>query len=271
MPELPEVETSRRGIAPHLKGLRISTFEVRNSSLRWPVPVDELQALAGETINEIERRGKYIKLICDSGYILIHLGMSGSLRVLLQPEPPKKHDHVDLVMENGAILRFNDPRRFGCWLFQSGKMQEHPLLASLGPEPLQDEFNAEYLYTQSRKKAQPIKTFIMDSHVVVGVGNIYASEALFMAGIHPGRAAGKISRVRYELLVKAIKSILAAAIKQGGTTLRNFINSEGKPGYFKQQLMVYGRKGESCHQCSSLIKIAKHAQRSTFYCAECQK
>jgi formamidopyrimidine-DNA glycosylase len=271
MPELPEVETSRRGIAPHLKGFRISTFEVRNSSLRWPVPVDDLQALAGETINEIERRGKYIKLICDSGYLLIHLGMSGSLRILLQPEPPKKHDHIDLVMENGTILRFNDPRRFGCWLFQSGKMQDHPLLVSLGPEPLQNEFNGEYLYTQSRKKTQPIKTFIMDSHVVVGVGNIYASEALFMAGIHPGRAAGKISRARYELLVEAIKSILAAAIKQGGTTLRNFINSEGKPGYFKQQLMVYGRKGESCQQCASLIKIAKHAQRSTFYCAECQK
>jgi formamidopyrimidine-DNA glycosylase len=271
MPELPEVETSRRGITPHLKGLRIRSLDVRNAKLRWPVPVEELDVLVGEKIVDIDRRGKYIKLICESGYILIHLGMSGSLRVLMQAEPPKKHDHVDLVVENGSILRFNDPRRFGSWLFQLDNTKEHALLALLGPEPLEDKFNADYLHSRSRNKTQPIKTFIMDSHVVVGVGNIYASEALFMAGIHPGRCAGKISHARYELLVTAIKTILTAAIKQGGTTLRNFINSEGKPGYFKQQLMVYGRKGEPCHQCAAPIKIAKHAQRSTFYCAECQK
>ncbi len=271
MPELPEVETSRRGIAPHIKGFRISEITVRNPNLRWPVPVDELKALAGEMVTSVERRGKYIKLICKTGYILIHLGMSGSLRILLQPEALKKHDHVDMKMENGTILRFNDPRRFGCWLFQHGKKEEHPLLLKLGPEPLDDEFDGEYLFLKSRKKTQPIKTFIMDSHIVVGVGNIYASEALFMAGIHPGRVAGKISRSRYDLLVKAIKTLLAAAIKQGGTTLRNFINSEGKPGYFKQELMVYGRKGETCHHCASPIKTVKQAQRSTFYCAECQK
>lgn len=271
MPELPEVETSRRGISPYIKDQRIAAIHVLNANLRWPVPVVELQSLTGEMINCIERRGKYIKLICESGYILVHLGMSGSLRVLMQPELLKKHDHVELIMENGIILRFNDPRRFGCWLFQPGKMAEHSLLASLGPEPLENEFDGEYLFSKSRSKTQVVKTFIMDSHIVVGVGNIYASEALFMAGIHPGRAAGKISRPRYQLLAKAIKDILASAIKQGGTTLRNYINSDGKPGYFKQELMVYGRNGEPCNRCSSIIKIAKHAQRSTFYCAECQK
>jgi formamidopyrimidine-DNA glycosylase len=271
MPELPEVETARRGIEPHLVGKKIKAIDVRNGNLRWPVPVDAFNLLIGEKITSVERRGKYIKLLSKSGYMLIHLGMSGSLRILTEFQPPAKHDHIDLIMSNGTILRFNDPRRFGSWLFQAEPNSEHSLLVNLGPEPLENGFEARYLYNCSRKKTQSIKTFIMDSHVVVGVGNIYASESLFKSGIHPKKPAGKISLARYALLVDAIKAILQKAVDQGGTTLRDFTDSEGKPGYFKQQLMVYGREKEQCYVCHSMIKNIKLGQRSTFYCQECQK
>jgi formamidopyrimidine-DNA glycosylase len=270
MPELPEVETSRKGIAPYIENARIKDIVVRNIRLRWPVPVDDIKMLIGEKVSEVSRRGKYIKIQCATGYILIHLGMSGSLRVLTSEESPKKHDHIDLIMNNGAIIRFNDPRRFGCCLFQAGTT-EHTLLSLLGPEPLEPEFDGQYLYKRSRNKKQTIKAFIMDSHVVVGVGNIYAAEALFKAGIHPSRAAGNISLARYDKLAVIIKTVLAAAIQQGGTTLRNFVDTDGKPGYFKQQLLVYGRTDQSCYQCDSVIKVIKQAQRSTFYCPNCQK
>ena len=271
MPELPEVETSRRGISPHIKGQTISAIEIRHSTLRWPVPVKRLKKLVGEPLLSVERRGKYLKLICPSGYILIHLGMSGSLRILTEYQKPEKHDHIDLLMSNGVVLRYNDPRRFGCWLFQEDASVDHKLLATLGPEPLDDAFSDDYLYAHSRKKSKNIKTFIMDSHIVVGVGNIYASEALFKAGIHPEKPAGKVSKARFVQLVAAIKAVLSAAIEQGGTTLRDFTNSDGKPGYFKQELMVYGREGEPCFICQKPIKNIKLGQRSTFFCSQCQK
>lgn len=271
MPELPEVETTCSGIAPYISQQGLTAVIVRFPHLRWPIPIEHLNSLVGENLIEVTRRAKYIKLTFATSYILIHLGMSGSLRIVKPEEPIKKHDHVDFVFKNGWILRFNDPRRFGSIVWQEGSETLHPLLKNLGPEPLEQEFNGEYLYQQSRKKTQAVKTFIMDSHVVVGVGNIYAAEALFMAKIHPMRAAGKISLVRYQALARAIQQVLESAIKQGGTTLRDYVNSDGKPGYFSQQLLVYGRKNEPCVNCGHLIKVSKLAQRSTFYCAECQK
>lgn len=271
MPELPEVETSRLGIAPYIQQQKITAIIVRNSKLRWPVPVAEIQTLIGQTISRVERRGKYLKLVCDQGYLLVHLGMSGSLRILPAGEQPGKHDHIDLQVTGNVILRYNDPRRFGCWLYQVDNSVEHKLLASLGIEPLGEEFSAEYLYLRSRGKSQAIKTFIMNSHIVVGVGNIYAAESLFLAGIHPKTKAGKISLKRYEKLVAAIRQVLADAIQQGGTTLRDFVNSDGKPGYFQQQLYVYGREDTDCNICCAPIKKIKQGSRSTFYCPKCQK
>ncbi len=271
MPELPEVETSRLGITPFIQQQQITAITVRNVKLRWPVPVAELQVLIGQTINHVERRGKYLKLVCGSGYLLIHLGMSGSLRILQEDEKAGKHDHIDLQVASGAILRYNDPRRFGCWLFQADNSVEHKLLVLLGVEPLGEEFTADYLYQHSRGKSQAVKTFLMNSHIVVGVGNIYAAESLFLAGIHPKAKAGKISLQRYAKLVAAIKQVLAAAIQQGGTTLRDFVKSDGKPGYFKQQLHVYDREKTACDICCAPIKKIKLSQRSTFYCPKCQK
>lgn len=269
MPELPEVETCRSGIAPHLVKQQIAAIEIRTPRLRWPVP--ELHGLIGQQILSVERRGKYLKLVCSAGYILIHLGMSGSLRILQESQQPGKHDHIDLVTATGLILRYNDPRRFGCWLFHNNPHTDHPLLAELGPEPLTESFNATYLYQLSRKKSAPIKSLIMDSHVVVGVGNIYACESLFKAGINPKRAAGKVTQEKTGRLVAAIKGVLAAAISQGGTTLRDFTDSNGKPGYFKQQLLVYGRQGEPCYNCGHSIKNVRIGQRSSFFCPHCQK
>lgn len=271
MPELPEVETTRSGIAPYIEQQMLADIVVRFPHLRWPIPVENLQGLVGETLVAVHRRAKYIQLIFSNSYVLIHLGMSGSLRMVNADEPIKKHDHVDFSFSNGWILRFNDPRRFGSIVWQAGVEELHPLLKNLGPEPLESDFDGQYLYQQSRKKSQAVKTFIMDSHVVVGVGNIYAAEALFAAKIHPKRAAGKVSLARYNVLAEAIQHILTNAIKQGGTTLKDYVNGEGKPGYFSQQLLVYGRKNEACVYCGNLIKVSKLAQRSTFYCAECQK
>ena len=271
MPELPEVETTRRGIEPHIKGCSVKKLVVRQAQLRWPIPQELASILPGEKIIGVQRRGKYLLLRTDPGTLIIHLGMSGSLRVLSKSLTAAKHDHVDLVFKDNRVLRYTDPRRFGCWLWHAGDPQSHPLLSSLGPEPLEEHFTADYLWQRSRGRSAPIKSFIMDSHVVVGVGNIYANEALFMASINPRRKAMKISRLRYIALVDSIKTILARAIQVGGTTLRDFTNSEGDPGYFKQSLQVYGRGGEACRQCGTDLKEVRLGQRSTVYCTVCQK
>lgn len=269
MPELPEVETTRRGVLPHVKGKRVKQVDVRQSQLRWPVS-DEIQHLAGQTLKDITRRGKYLLLHFDHGVALVHLGMSGSLRVLTAPETPRLHDHVDVEFSGGVVLRYHDPRRFGAWLWSNDNVEMHPLLASLGPEPLENDFSGEYLFNLSRGRKAPIKTFLMDSHVVVGVGNIYANEALFMAGILPSRAAGRVSLERYERLAKAVREVLTHSIEQGGTTLRDFVGGDGKPGYFQQTLRVYGRAGEPCRTCGESLRESRLGQRATVFCKFCQ-
>lgn len=268
MPELPEVETSRRGIEPHLVGETILHAVVRNGRLRWPVS-DEIHALSDKPVLSVQRRAKYLLLELPDGWIIIHLGMSGSLRILPEYYPAEKHDHVDLVMSNGKVLRYTDPRRFGAWLWAK-ELEGSNVLAHLGPEPLSDEFSADYLREKSAKKNIAIKPWLMDNKLVVGVGNIYASESLFAAGIHPDRAAQSLSQTECDLLVKTIKAVLLRSIEQGGTTLKDFLQSDGKPGYFAQELQVYGRAGEPCRVCGAPIIISKHGQRSTFYCRHCQ-
>ncbi len=242
MPELPEVETSRRGIEPHLVGATILHAHIRNGRLRWPVS-DEIYRLSDTPVLSVQRRAKYLLLELPDGWIIIHLGMSGSLRILSEALPAEKHDHVDLVMSNGKILRYTDPRRFGAWLWTK-ELEGHNVLAHLGPEPLSDEFNGEYLQQKCAKKKTAIKPWLMDNKLVVGVGNIYASESLFAAGIHPDRLASSLSTEECDLLARVIKAVLLRSIEQGGTTLKDFLQSDGKPGYFAQELQVYGRKGE---------------------------
>lgn len=271
MPELPEVETTRRGIEPYVSGQRIEKMIVRERRLRWPVQKGLEQQLCGQRIDKVSRRGKYLLLHAKTGTLIIHLGMSGSLRILPSATAPQKHDHVDIVLSNQQCLRLRDPRRFGCVFWTTTDPLQHDLLKNLGPEPLSEEFDTEYLYTTSRKRKVAIKQFIMNSHIVVGVGNIYANEALFLAGIRPGLAAGRITKPRYHQLVDAIKSVLKNAIKQGGTTLRDFTASDGNPGYFQLQLNVYGRGGEPCHRCGTFIKSLHQGQRATYYCPQCQK
>lgn len=270
MPELPEVETSLRGIQPFIEGLQISEIVVRNPALRWPIPVSELQTLVGHRIERLQRRAKYILLHTQRGVILLHLGMSGSLRVVDASQPHGKHDHLDIKVDTGKIVRLNDPRRFGCCLLLQEPVDEHKLLASLGPEPLSNSFDGERLFELSRGRSLAVKNFIMDGKTVVGVGNIYASESLFEAGIRPGMAAKRVSRTRYQLLADQIKEVLAKAIKAGGTTLNDFTQTDGKPGYFRHELQVYARAGEPCYQCGSKIKSQVIGQRSTFYCPSCQ-
>lgn len=270
MPELPEVETTLRGIKPHLENQRVARVIVRDPRLRWPVP-KEVSKAEGQRFLSLGRRGKYLLLGLQQGGLIIHLGMSGSLRILNHPLGPEKHDHVDIEMENGVCLRFNDPRRFGAFLWVEGDMESHELIRSLGPEPLSADFTADHLFDCSRGRKVAIKNFIMNGHIVVGVGNIYASEALFMAGIHPQRAAGRISRQRYEGLTEAIRDVLERAITQGGTTLRDFVNSEGAPGYFAQELLVYDRAGSDCFQCGAAIRQKVIGQRSSYYCPACQR
>ncbi len=270
MPELPEVETTCRGISPHISQEMVSGIVVRQQKLRWPIPLEFIKPTLNKTLIEVRRRGKYLLLFFEHGYWLVHLGMSGSLRIVDHSVPVQKHDHVDMVFSNGKILRYNDPRRFGCWLFHDEKESNHPLLARLGHEPLEPQFDGDYLYSQAQSKKGAIKPFLMNSKVVVGVGNIYASESLFMAGIHPKRVANKVSRMRYQLLAEHIKTVLQKAINSGGTTLKDFVNSDGKPGYFQQSLAVYGREGELCQICEAVIKRCVLGQRSTFYCASCQ-
>ena len=269
MPELPEVEVTRRGIAPHLTGRRISGVAVRESRLRWPVP-REVHALAGRTVRTIRRRGKYLVVDCGDGHLILHLGMSGSLRYLRRPLAPEAHDHIDVHLDDGGTLRFNDPRRFGSFMLtQSPGL--HPLLKDLGPEPLGEEFDADYLWQTSRHRRIAIKQHIMNGRIVVGVGNIYASEALFRAGIHPRRIAGRISRARFEPLVQSIRDVLRDAIEEGGTTLRNFVGGDGKPGYFRGALRVYERDGSPCVNCGTPIERRVLGQRATYYCPRCQR
>ncbi len=270
MPELPEVETTRRGIAPALVGATVATVRVRDPRLRWPVPVDLSRRLAGNTIEAVDRRAKYLLLRTPRGTLIVHLGMSGSLRLLPAAQPPGRHDHVDLVLGSGQCLRLNDPRRFGAVLWTEAPPQAHPLLRDLGPEPLDADFDGTALYADSRHRRTAVKSFIMDSHVVVGVGNIYASEALFLAGIHPRRSAGRIAAVRYARLAAAIREVLEAAITAGGTTLRDFVGGDGRPGYFGQQLRVYGRAGLPCERCGTRLRRTVQVGRATYYCPRCQ-
>jgi formamidopyrimidine-DNA glycosylase len=274
VPELPEVETTRRGIAPHLIGRRVTGVILRRPDLRWPIPPEIGELLPGQRIDAVERRAKYLLLHTEVGSALLHLGMSGVLRVLPPDAPVGKHDHVDIALERTAtqaprILRFTDPRRFGCLLWQA-LGETHELLAKLGPEPLTDAFDGDLLWHLSRGRTAAVKLFLMDNAIVVGVGNIYASEALFAAGIDPRRAAGAVSRARYARLAAEVKRILAWAIERGGTTLRDFISPDGAPGYFFRELNVYGRAGESCHVCGTAIRQVVLGQRSTFWCPHCQ-
>ncbi len=270
MPELPEVETTRRGLAPHLDGRRITTVTVRRPDLRWPIPPEVSRLLPGEAITGLRRRAKYLLLDTAPGSALLHLGMSGSLRVLAADTPVTTHDHVDLALDSGRVLRFNDPRRFGCLLWQPAGTT-HDLLQGLGPEPLSAGFDGAYLHALSRKRTASVKTFLMDQSVVVGVGNIYAAESLFRAGIAPGRAAGRVSRAQYDGLATAVKDILRHAIRRGGTTLRDFISPDGAPGYFEQELFVYGREGEPCKVCGEPLRSRRLGNRATAWCRTCQR
>ncbi len=270
MPELPEVETTRRGIAPHLVGQRVSRVIVRERRLRWPIPEDLDVRLSGQRIEAVERRAKYLLIRFEAGTLIAHLGMSGSLRLVKGALPPAKHEHVDLLLESGQALRYTDPRRFGALLWSDDPLN-HVLLASLGPEPLSEGFDGERLFQLSRGRSMAVKPFIMDNAVVVGVGNIYASEALFAAGIDPRRPAGGISRARYLKLADEIKRILALAIERGGTTLRDFVGGDGKPGYFQQELFVYGRGGEFCKHCGTTLREVRLGQRASVYCSRCQR
>ena len=270
MPELPEVETTRRGIIDHVQGQTVQQVIVRQPKLRWPIPKQLQQKLNNQTIRSVQRRAKYLILSTDNGHLIMHLGMSGTLRVLTSQQAPQKHDHVDIVFSDQCCLRFNDPRRFGAVLWTDEDPLQHPLLIQLGPEPLLPEFTAAHLQYKAKGKKQAIKTFIMDNHVVVGVGNIYASEALFKAAIHPQRSAGDISLEEFSRLVITIKETLAKAIEQGGTTLKDFVGADNKPGYFAQHLNVYGRAGESCYHCGHTIESKVINQRNSFFCPHCQ-
>ncbi|TJY58242.1 bifunctional DNA-formamidopyrimidine glycosylase/DNA-(apurinic or apyrimidinic site) lyase [Sinimarinibacterium sp. CAU 1509] len=272
MPELPEVETVRRGLEPYWLHRRITQVKVREPRMRWPVP-PELPALArGRRVDQLERRGKYLIVTLDSGdRLILHLGMSGRLFVLDPSTPLKKHDHIDFELDNGKLIRFNDPRRFGALLLWPAGEPEHPLLAQMGPEPFSEAFDGEYLYALSRGRSAAVKNFIMDGHVVVGAGNIYAAESLFRAGIRPTRPAGRVTQPQYVRLAQTIRDVLAEAIQQGGTTLRDFAGADGGSGYFQQQLFVYGRSGEPCRVCATPIKCMVIGQRSSFYCPQCQR
>jgi len=269
MPELPEVETTRCGIAPHLTGRIIEQVIICDHRLRWPLPADLPRSLQGRRILSVERRAKYLLLRTDGGTLILHLGMSGSLRVLPAQAPPGPHDHVDIRID-GQVLRFRDPRRFGALIWTEADPLVHPLLKGLGPEPLEESFNGDYLHQRAKGRRSAVKQFLMDSRILAGVGNIYANESLFMAGIHPARAAGAIERERYRFLAGAIKGVLLRSIEQGGTSLRDFIREDGRPGYFAHQLKVYGRAGLPCPQCGEPIRESRLGQRSTFHCPHCQ-
>ena len=274
MPELPEVETTLRGIRPHLEGQTIARLLVREPRLRQPVPEETAERVAGQGIRALMRRGKYLLIELEHGSLLLHLGMSGSLRVVPVASEHRRHDHLDLILSNQRCLRFHDPRRFGLFLWMPDTLEQaltaHPLLRDLGPEPLGSRFDGDYLHRLSRTRKVAVKSFIMDAAVVVGVGNIYANESLSLAGIHPARACDRIGIERYRRLAEVIRAVLGAAIEQGGTTLRDFVREDGQPGYFAQSLRVYGREGESCRVCGEQIRQRRIGQRSSFYCPRCQ-
>jgi formamidopyrimidine-DNA glycosylase len=270
MPELPEVETTRRGIEPHVLGRTVTRLVVRNPSLRWRVTPKLVRELTGQKIVSVGRRGKYLLLGTKAGTLLLHLGMSGSLRVVPGARPADAHDHVDIVLDNGACLRLRDPRRFGSLLWTRDDPRKHKLLRDLGPEPLSPAFNGEYLFGASRGRKRAIRDFLLDSQIVAGIGNIYANEALFAAGLRPTRAAGRITRDQYERLVRSIRATLNRALTAGGTTLRDFRASDGNPGYFQLSLSVYGRAGEPCLACRTPVRARRLGQRSAFFCPKCQ-
>lgn len=271
MPELPEVETTRRGIEPSVISRTIDRVVVREPRLRWRIPKELPAQAAGQRIQELRRRAKYLLFDLQHGTMILHLGMSGSLRVMPATTAPILHDHVDIVLDSGLCLRFNDPRRFGSLLWTTDDPLTHPLLQSLAPEPLSDEFDADYLARAAKGRSVAIKQLLMNSQVVVGVGNIYASEALFHAGIRPRRSAARIKRGEFDALVKSIKQVLRAAIREGGTTLRDYVNPQGMPGYFRQKLFVYERTGEPCRVCKTPVRHLVQGQRSTYFCPSCQR
>jgi formamidopyrimidine-DNA glycosylase len=270
MPELPEVEITRRGLEPRLSGRRIAKVAIRNPALRWQVATNLPRLVSGQMIHNVSRRGKYLLIGCGGGTLIMHLGMSGSLRFLNEPAPAQKHDHFDLLLDSGEMLRLRDPRRFGAVLWTSSDPLTHPLLKELGPEPLTRAFNADWLYRQTRSRSAAIKQVLMDSHVVVGVGNIYANEVLFRARIHPRRSASRIGLARYEKLVEAVHKTLRLAIKAGGSSLRDFADCGGNLGDFQLHCLVYGRGGKPCKACGTCIRQLKQGQRSSFYCPRCQ-
>lgn len=270
MPELPEVETTKRGIAPHIMQQRIENIIVRQNQLRWPIPTEIKKKLLNETITDVERRAKYLLIKTTKTTIIIHLGMSGTLRILEKQVKTKKHDHFDLVFAD-KLLRFNDPRRFGSILLaKNEELNQHPLLLHLGLEPLSKEFNGQYLWHCAQKKRVVIKSLLMDHHIVVGIGNIYAAEALFAARIYPASAVNVLTLQQFNLLARSVKTILKKAIEKGGTTLKDFMNSEGKPGYFANQLKVYGRAGLPCLNCKAILQSMIVNQRNTVFCPKCQ-
>ena len=271
MPELPEVETTRRGIQGALLGRRIEQLVLRERRLRWPVGPAVARAVAGQRVLATGRRAKYLLLQLEGGTLILHLGMSGSLRVLDSTVEPGRHDHYDLRLDDGRCLRFNDPRRFGSLHWTRADPARHPLLASLGPEPLGPEFDADYLVRRARGRRVALKQLLMDQRIVVGVGNIYASESLFHAGIDPRRAAGRVGAERLARLVGAVQQVLEAAISHGGTTLRDYVGGQGAPGYFRQELFVYERGGEPCRRCGTPIRHIVQGQRSTYFCPRCQR
>lgn len=270
MPELPEVETTLRGIQPHIQHQCVKAIIIRQSKLRWPITHDLKQQLQGREITHIERRGKYLLFKTDSGTLILHLGMSGSLRILLQPSPANKHDHVDITFANNLILRYTDPRRFGAILWTATDPSLHPLITKLGIEPLEDKFSGLYLFQQAQKRTTPIKSLIMENKTVVGIGNIYATEALFLAKINPATPAKTLSEEQMARLAATIKAVLHQAIQSGGTTLKDFVNSDGKPGYFFLELKAYGRAGKPCTECNLPLQTMRLNQRATVFCTSCQ-
>jgi len=271
MPELPEVETCKNGIAPHILHQPIQQVIIRQFQLRWPIPQDLAERVSKQKILKIERRAKYLILTLEHGHLLFHLGMSGHFKICSPQTPVLKHDHVDFIFSNHLCLRYHDPRRFGAILWTKESPYSHPLLRDLGPEPLESPFNGKYFHQIAKNKSAAIKNFIMNPHVVVGIGNIYANEALFQSRIHPLTPAGKLSAKACQVLVEQIKAILTQAIVAGGTTLNDFKQSDGKPGYFKQDLQVYGRRGQACYRCEQKIETLICGQRSCFFCPHCQK
>jgi formamidopyrimidine-DNA glycosylase len=270
MPELPEVETTLRGIKSSVLNQTITHVIVRHRGLRWPIPTGLEKTLQNQTVRQLSRRGKYLLLTFDHGTLILHLGMSGRLRILSDAIPPQKHDHVDIHFSNKKYLRYTDPRRFGAILWTDEPINNHPLLVKLGPEPLLNAFDADYLFKKSRHKKVSIKSFIMTNEIVVGVGNIYATESLFQARIHPNKPAGEVALADYKKLVTAIKKILRQAIEKGGTTLKDFTQSDGKPGYFSIQLKVYGNAGKPCPRCKTTLSTCRIGQRASVYCEKCQ-